>query len=128
MPLVLHAILPYDAHGAPPLPLTGDGPTLVPLRELAAVVTPKAQFAADTPTPEEIAAHRAVVDKLFRQTPTVPAPVGTVFRSGDALARWMELHYVPLGDALGFVADRRAARLPIHHADVRSHSDAGGTL
>ena len=116
MPLRLHAITPYDAHTAPPVQGAG-GATFVAVRELAAVVSPQAQFAAETPTPEEVAAHRAIVDKLFRQTPTVPAPVGTVFRSPDALTRWMELHYVPLGDAVVFVEDRWGARLRISRED-----------
>jgi hypothetical protein len=114
MPLRLHAITPYDAHIALPLPANGDAAaTVVPFRELGAIVTEQAQFAVQEPQPADLDAHREIVDDVFRRSPLLPAPPGVVFRTRDVLTRWMELHYVALTDAIGFVEDRSAARLHI---------------
>jgi hypothetical protein len=104
-------------------------PTLVPFRDLAAVVSEQKAFGLDEPTPESIAAHQAVVDAVFRRGPVLPAPVGVVFRAPDVLKRWMELHYVSLTDALEFVEDRAVARVHIERADGRpAELEAGSDL
>jgi hypothetical protein len=53
---------------------------------------------------------------VFAQRSVVPAPPGTVFRSRDALAGWLELHYFTLVEALGFVDERAVARVRVEIA------------
>lgn len=146
MALVLHGITLADANNAPSdgaqpprapgsytpmhtpilqLPVT----TLVPFRDLCAVVSEQKAFVLDEPTEQAIAEHRAVVDSVFRHSAILPAPVGVVFRAADVLKRWMELHYVSLSDALGFVDDRAVARVHISRADGRPDEvEAGSDL
>jgi len=59
----------------------------------------------------EVTHHREIVEAIFRRRPFLPAPIGTVFRSRDAVMRWLELHAVTLTDGLGFVEGRLGARL-----------------
>jgi hypothetical protein len=40
-----------------------------------------------------------------------------VFRTRDALLRWMELHYFTLVEAVTFVADRAMARVTVSYGD-----------
>jgi hypothetical protein len=64
-----------------------------------------------------------VVEAVFTQQSILPAPPGVVFRTADALRRWLEIHYVTLSDALGFVDGRAAARVY-----VRDRPEDGGGL
>src|SRR5262249_29827251 len=107
----------------------GSAALLVPFRDLGAVVSETKRFALDDPGPSTIAAHRAIVDSVFRQAAVLPAPVGVVFRTPDVLKRWMELHYVSLSDALEFVEDRAVARVHIVRADGKvDELEAGSDL
>jgi hypothetical protein len=120
MALRLHAITLADSDYDPP---TGDGsgqpagPRLIPFRDLCAVVSEQRTFSVEEPTAEHIAAHRSIVDGVFKSAPVLPAPFGVVFRASDVLKRWMELHYVSLTGALEFVEDRAAARVHVVRAD-----------
>jgi hypothetical protein len=98
-------------HPAPLAPTT----ELVVFRELGAVVAP-APFGTDALGAEELDQHRAVVEHVFAHRPIVPAPPGAVFRTRDALAGWLELHYFTLAEALNFVDARAVARVTIRHA------------
>jgi hypothetical protein len=89
-----------------------DGTQLLPLRDLAAIVS-DADYSAVAPGGEVIEQYRRVVDDVFAKAPVLPAPVGTVFRSRETLTRWLELHYVTLSEALAFVADRAEARVHV---------------
>ncbi|MFL5582715.1 MAG: GvpL/GvpF family gas vesicle protein [Gemmatimonadaceae bacterium] len=116
-PLKLFGVSPYDAHdGRAP----GPGASLVHFRDLAAVVgeTPVARPTVGAPNVEE---HVRVVEAVFAQQSILPAPPGVVFRTTDALTRWLEIHYVTLSDALGFVEGRAGARVY-----VRERVDDGG--
>ena len=86
------------------------GTSIVAFRDLGAVVAP-AVYAARTPDVSDVSASRAVIDAIFQRRAFLPAPIGTVFRSRDALVRWLELHAVTLNDGLGFVEGRVGARL-----------------
>lgn len=108
--LSLHAITLFDG-GHPEPPGLAEGARIIQVRDLCAVVTEQPTFAVNEPGPNEVAAHRAVVDRLFRSVTVIPAPVGVVFRAEDVLTRWIELHYVAISDALAFVEDRVAARV-----------------
>jgi hypothetical protein len=85
---------------------------LVTFRELGAVVAP-APFGADALGAEELEQHRAVVEHVFAYRAIVPAPPGTVFRTREALASWLELHYFTLIEALNFVESRAVARVTV---------------
>ncbi len=106
--LQLFGIVSYDSAS----PLVISGAELVPLRELAAIVrsAPYERLAA---TSEAIGEYRRIVEDGFRVHPVVPAPFGTVFRSRSSLLHWMELHYVSLVEAVGFVGDRLMARVRV---------------
>ncbi len=125
MALRLYGITPVDDHGAEPPPA---GIRTVTFRDLAAVVAdaPYAPAPADDAT---IASHREVVEALFAGRTMLPAPPGVIFRTPQALQRWMELHYVALSDALAYIDDRAGARVHIVRADgSRVAPDAGTDL
>ncbi|HWJ15195.1 MAG TPA: GvpL/GvpF family gas vesicle protein [Gemmatimonadaceae bacterium] len=143
MALRLHAITLADAHLDLPGP-GGSGPpggglmetetyagnglgvSLMPFRDLCAVVSDQGSFVLDDASPSEVARHRSIVDAVFQRAPVVPAPVGVVFRGTDVLKRWMELHYVSLSGALEFVEDRVAARVHISRADAKPGDEEAG--
>ena len=104
------------------------GTTLVAFRDLGAVVKP-APYVARTPTEQEVEAHRQVVESIFVKRAFLPAPIGIVFRSRDALARWLELHAVTLTDGLGFVEGRLGARVHLvrRTGDGRDAVDVAAT-
>ena len=126
MPIRLYAIVGLDGqHSDAPV----DGTTVVPFRDLGAVVSDQKQFALEETALRDIDAHRTVVDALFRQGAVLPAPVGVLFRAPDVLLRWMELHYVALSDALEFVEDRAVARVHIERAEGKpDEREAGADL
>jgi hypothetical protein len=147
MAIRLHAITLADAHlelagpaggagagggGAGKLTETethagnGLGVSLVPFRDLCAVVSDQASFILDEASPNEVARHRSIVDAIFQRAPVIPAPVGVVFRGPDVLKRWMELHYVSLSGALEFVEDRVVARVHISRADAKPGDEEAG--
>ena len=111
-PLRLFAVSALDGHGDhAPVP----GTSLVSFRDLGAVV---GEIAASRP-PEgraDLDEHRRVVDGAFAHGAILPAPPGVAFRSRDVLMRWLELHYVTLSDALGFVEGRVGARVHVSRA------------
>lgn len=111
MPLRLHAVVPNNGHAIPPVDTADHGNSFVHYRELGAVVSEIPEFRSDAVGVEQLAHHRAVIDTAFRRGPVLPAPIGIVFRTPDVLIRWMELHYVVLQDALGFLEDRVGARV-----------------
>ena len=89
-----------------------DGAETVDYRDLSAVVR-KADFIRTEPNEAAVAAYREVVEGAFACGAVIPAPYGTIFRSRDALLRWMELHYFTLADALRFLHDRQVARVRV---------------
>ena len=123
--LRLYGITDVEHHAeAKPL----DGTELLHVRDLAAVVSP-ADYSSNPPTGEVIEQYRRVVDDVFGRAPVLPAPVGTVFRSRDTLTRWLELHYVTLSEALGFVEDRAVARVHVGRELGRaSERDTGSDI
>jgi len=110
---LLHGIVLNDGHALPEVPGATGGTKLVSYRDVAAVVSDQKSFALEDVDSARIEDHRAIIDALFHTSPVLPAPVGVVFRSADALTRWMELHYVSLTGALEFLEDRAAARVHI---------------
>lgn len=109
--LVLCGIISREGRPTPNVP----GAETVDYRDVSAVVR-KATFAPMESTEEGIAAYREAVEGAFGCGAVIPAPYGTVFRSRDALLRWLELHYFTLADALRYLHDRQVAR--VHVAPV----------
>ena len=93
------------------------GTELVPFRDVAAVVAP-GPYAADGLTPHDLDVHCAVVAEVFERRAIVPAPPGTVFRSRERLAGWLELHYYTLAEALDFVTERAVARVTVRRVPL----------
>ncbi len=87
-----------------------DGVETVVQRDLVALVqsVPPRRLEAST---RAITEYRTVVEAVQRDRSILPAPFGTIFRSREALVRWIELHYVALREGLEFVQGRQAARL-----------------
>jgi hypothetical protein len=85
---------------------------VVSFRDISAVVadTPHARPAT---SPDDLSAYRAAVEAIFAAQAIVPAPAGVVFRGRDAVARWLELHYVTLSDALAYVEGRAVGRVHV---------------
>jgi hypothetical protein len=88
---------------------------LIAYRDVGAIVEP-APYSADPLGTVALERHHEVVSEVFARRAVVPAPPGTVFRSRDALASWLELHYFTLVGALGFLEDRVAARVTVMRA------------
>ena len=107
------ATIDATAHSLP-LSLAADT-ELVVYRDVGAVVEP-APYSADPLGTVALERHHQVVSEVFARRTVVPAPPGTVFRSRDALAGWLELHYFTLVGALGFLEDRVAARVTVTRA------------
>ena len=128
MALLLHAVTPTEtASGALALP---DATSKIVFRDLAAVVSEREKFALDEADEVAIAAHRGIVDAIFKRQVVLPTPPGIVFRTEHVLTRWMELHYVALNDALAFVTDRVAMRVHVHRSSPvhREDAEAGSDL
>jgi hypothetical protein len=93
--------------------------TIIPFREIAAVVAPTA-FERRQPTDEEMAEYFRIVSEVHQGGPILPAPPGTVVRSRDILLRWLELHSVTLAESIQRIEGSEAARVKI-----RAENDAG---
>lgn len=111
--LQLYGIISLDVGGtASPV----RGATVVSFRDLGALVS-DVSYVAPPPTAQHISDYRAIVEGAFSRQTIVPAPFGSVFRTRDALLRWMELHYFTLVEAVTFVADRAMARVTVSYGD-----------
>jgi Gas vesicle synthesis protein GvpL/GvpF len=75
-----------------------------------------------TPAPPNLEAHRQIVEALFAGRSVLPVPPGVVFRSAEAVARWLELHYATLSDALAYVDGRAEARV---HVEAKAGRGVG---
>jgi hypothetical protein len=127
--ITLCGIVAREGRPAPHVP----GAETVDYRDVSAVVR-KADFLRTEPSEAGIAAYREVVEGAFACGAVIPAPYGTVFRSRDALLRWLELHYFTLADALRFLHDRQVARVRVSPAalgtgwDTVEHHARGADL
>ena len=110
--LWLFGIVSLDVSGpAPPV----RGVSVVSFRDLAALATEVA-YAAPAPDEKNVAEYRRVIEGVFGRQTILPASFGTIFRTRDALMRWLELHYFTLIDGLTFLADRAMARVSVSYA------------
>lgn len=85
--------------------------SLVRYRDLAAVVAPAAYVRVE-PGDAELQDYVSVVDELAARGPVVPAPPGTVFRDEHVLARWLDVHYGKLHEAMSAIDQRSNGKAP----------------
>jgi hypothetical protein len=107
--LQLYGVAAFDSGHQPPL---AEGTTLVQFRALAGVVSP-AKYHRVTIDEALTGEYARVLEEVQTSTAVLPAPPGTVFKSKDNLARWLELHYFTLTQALGSIEGHGQARLTI---------------
>ena len=98
-----------------------EGTTIIPFRMLGAVVAP-AKYSRVSVDEAEVGEYTRILEEVQSNTAVLPAPPGTVFRTRDSLARWLELHYFTLTQAIGVVEGHSEARVIITksaHADAK---------
>jgi len=103
------------------------GTELITVRELAAIVGPSAYTLVE-PEPEHAMSAGSVIGEYAKRSTVLPAPLGVVFRSRQAITRWLELHYVALSDALSFVDDRVAGRVHVWRPGDAEEREVGSDL
>jgi hypothetical protein len=113
-----------EAHEVrPPVPNT----ELIAVRDLAAICG-ASDYRVIEPTAEWVQLYTEVVGDYAQRGPVLPAPVGVVFKTPDAVQRWMELHYVALSDALIFVDNRVVGRVHVWRPGPPEDREAGSDL
>ncbi len=100
-----------DADSADPKLLEQDQVGVVTYRDLSAVVAPTA-YVRVKPGDAELSDYVRVLDSLSTRGPVVPAPPGTVFRDESVLARWLDVHYAKLHEAMDVIEQRNDGRAP----------------
>ena len=111
-PLEMFGIVSWDSHAPRGFPADV---SVVSFRDLGAVVA-DTSWARPTVSEPGLERYRRAVEGVFASASIVPAPYGTVFRSREALLRWLELHYFTLIEALTFLDDRAMARVGVSYA------------
>ncbi len=107
--LRLYGVAAFDSAVHQPL---AEGTSTIQFRAIAAVVTPS-KYARVIVTETELKDYTRILEEVQASTVILPAPPGTVFRSRDNLARWLELHYFTLTQAIGSIEGHGQARLTI---------------
>ncbi len=107
--LRLYGVAAHETGASQPL---ANGTTLIPFRALAAVVAPS-RYVRVVIDEAEMNEYTRILEEVQAGASVLPAPPGTVFRSGDNLARWLELHYFTLTQAMGSIEGHSQARLTI---------------
>ncbi|CAN5184143.1 gas vesicle protein GvpF [soil metagenome] len=121
MALNLFGVTVNDAHTAH---VHVDGIETVTVRDLAAICGP-AEYRALVVDEAWVKHHSEVITAFAIRGPVLPAPAGIVFRSPEAVTRWLELHSGALSEALTFVENRVAARVHISRAEMPEVKAAG---
>lgn len=89
-----------------------EGTSIVPFRMLGAVVAP-GRYTRSSLDEAEMGDYTRVLEEVQANTSVLPAPPGTVFRTRESLARWLELHYFTLTQAMGVVEGHAEARVVV---------------
>jgi len=100
-----------------------EGTTIIPFRMLGAVVAP-AKYSRVSVDEAEVGEYTRILEEVQANTAVLPAPPGTVFRTRDSLARWLELHYFTLTQAIGVVEGHSEARVTITKSANVDQEDA----
>ena len=124
MALLLYGVTFTESHDVrPPVPDT----ELIVVRDVAAVCG-QAPYSRPEPTSERITRYATIVEAYSQRGPVLPAPMGVVFRSRDAVQRWLELHFVALSDALNYVENRVVARVHVWRPGDADEREVGADL
>lgn len=107
--LRLYGVAAVDSNAVRSL---AEGTTIIPFRLLGAVVAP-ARYARVAVDESEVGEYTRILEEVQSNATVLPAPPGTVFRTRDSLARWLELHYFTLTQAIGVVEGHSEARVVI---------------
>lgn len=110
--LRLYGVATIDPHSPDAL---AEGTVLVPFRALGAIVAPTS-YSRVVLDDKEMSDYTRVLEEAQASSAVLPAPPGTVFRSQANLARWLELHYFTLTDALGLVEGNAEGRVTVLRA------------
>ncbi len=105
----LYGVAAYESGAHEPF---AEGTSLIPFRAVAAVVAPS-RYARVVIDETEMNEYTRILEEVQGTTSVLPAPPGTVFRSRDHLARWLELHYFTLTQAMGSIEGHSQARLTV---------------
>jgi hypothetical protein len=122
--LNLFGVTFIDAHEVRP---AVPGTELIVVRDLATIVG-ESEYTSLEPTPDRVQRYTDVVTAFAATGPVLPAPVGVVFKSRDAVVRWLELHYVALSGALSFVEDKVEARVHVWRPGPPEERETGSDL
>jgi hypothetical protein len=79
---------------------------------LGAVVAPS-KYSRSAPDDADLNEYTRILEDVQSNAAVLPAPPGTVFRTRESLARWLELHYFTLTQAIGVVEGHSEARVTI---------------
>lgn len=107
--LRLYGVAAIDSQAVSSL---AEGTSLVPFRMLAAVVCP-GKYGRVTLDEKEMNEYTRILEEVQSNAAVLPAPPGTIFRNREAIARWLELHYFTLTQAIGVVEGHGEARVLI---------------
>jgi len=100
-----------------------EGTSLTHYRALAAIVEPST-YSAVSLDDGEMTKYLRVLEEAHANGAVLPAPPGTVFRSGNTLTRWLELHYFTLTEALSVIEGHAAARVSITTKGNKDDADS----
>lgn len=98
-------------------PLVVPDANAVVFRDLVALVRPR-PYARIRCGDDELALYRRVIDAAFLHGAVLPAPCGTVFRSGDQVRLWLEQNSIALTEGLHFVTGRCETRVHVKGAPL----------
>jgi len=100
-----------------------EGTSIVPFRLLGAVVAPT-RYTRVSLDEAEMNEYTRILEEVQSNGAVLPAPPGTVFRNRESLARWLELHYFTLTQAMGVVEGHGEARVLITRNPAAEQPDA----
>lgn len=100
-----------------------EGTSIIPFRMLGAVVAPS-RYGSIALDEAEMGEYTRVLDEVQSNSSVLPAPPGTVFRTREGLARWLELHYFTLTQAIGVVEGHAEARVLVTKSSIADAPDA----
>jgi len=95
-----------------PVESLAEGTSLVAFRMLAAIVSPS-KYTRVALNEKEMNDYTRILEEVQSNAAVLPAPPGTTFRTRESLARWLELHYFTLTQAIGLVEGHGEARVLI---------------
>jgi hypothetical protein len=100
-----------------------EGTSIIPFRMLGAIVAPT-RYTRVSLDESEMNEYTRILEEVQSNGAVLPAPPGTVFRNRESLARWLELHYFTLTQAMGVVEGHGEARVLITRNAAASQPNA----